>query len=447
MIAYYFPPFGGVPVQRTLKFVKYLREYKWEPVVLTVRNGNDHFHPNDPSLLMKIPVAMEVVRTREINIIAKVIRSLRGKVPVKHSGSGDGQGKGIAAVIMKLRRLLYNSIWFPDEKNYWIPGAIATGLRILSDRDISAIYVSGYPWSSFLVGAFLSRLKGKPLILDFRDAWTLNPRKLWDNRLQRYWENMVLAQASKVIFATNLMREGYIERYPFMDKEKFVTITNGYDFDDFQYYKKKVTRIDKRFLITFTGTFNDNIPPLDTDQSPYYFLQGLSRMLKEKDISKNIRIRFVGDFGKNNKVLVKEMGLEDVVEFAGHVSHDKCIQYQTETDLLLLIIYTCEWSKSVLTGKLFEYIGAGKPILALVPDGEAKDLIIEDKLGIIVKPKDIDGIKNTILKFYTDWEQGKLKFEEHNSAVNKYEMRTLTKKLVDTIEEVTANYQENLNAI
>ncbi len=434
MIAYYFPPFGGVPVQRTLKFAKYLLKYGWNPVVLTVRDGYDHFHPNDPSLINKIPDEVEVIRSREIGMIVRVAGFLNRKIQ-------RGANKATTKVrfinyILKLRKLLYNTFWFPDEKNTWAPGAFIKGLRILAKEDISIIYVSGYPWSAFLVGVILSKLKGIPLILDFRDAWTLNPRGFWDNCFQRFWEGKVLLHANKIIFATNLMREGYIEKYPWIDRKKFITITNGFDCDDYKDFEGRKEKDNKKFLITFTGTFNDSIPPLDIDQSPYYFLKGLSRLLNEKDIFENIRICFVGGFGKKNEALVKEMGLEDVVELKGHVSHDKCIQYQTEADLLLLIIYTCEWSKSVLTGKLFEYIGARKPILALVPDGEAKDLIVKERLGRVVVPKDIEGIKNTILAFYDEWKNNKLKREENNSVFEKYEMSALTKNLVDVIETI-----------
>ncbi len=434
IIAYYFPPFGGVPVQRTLKFVKYLLKYNWNPVVLTVRNGYDHFHPNDPSLLSKIPDGVEVIRTREIGIIARVIKFLRSRVP-KRPNNVNGN-EGFTGKVVRLRKLLYNSLWFPDEKCYWIPGVILAGLRLLSKQDIGVIYASGYPWSAFLVGALLSKLKGIPLILDFRDAWTLNPRGFWNNRFQRFWESKVLLQASRVVFATNLMREGYIERYPWMDRKKFITITNGFDYEDFKDFDGRKEKDSKKFLITFTGTFNDNIPPLDIDQSPYYFLKGLSKLLKEKDISKRIRVRFVGNFGENNRYLIKSSSLENIVELTGCVSHDKCVEYQMEADLLLLIICPCEGSKSILTGKLFEYIGARKTILALVPDGEAKDLIVKENLGISVEPKDIEGIKNAIFKFYNDWEQKKLKIEEDDRVYKKYEMRALTKKLVDTIEEI-----------
>jgi glycosyltransferase involved in cell wall biosynthesis len=433
IIAYYFPPFGGVPVQRTLKFVKYLPVYKWDPMVLTVLNGYDHFHPNDPSLLSKIPMNIKVFRARELNVIARLIRFLRGKSSANKSVE---KNKRFAGRTMRLRRLLYNTLWFPDEKTFWILGAIFTGLRLLSREDTAVIYASGYPWSAFLVGAFLSKLKGIPLILDFRDAWTLSQRELWNNRFQRFWENKVLLHASRVVFATNLMRKGYIERYPWIAKEKFITITNGFDHEDFKRFHGKERNDSEKFLITFAGTFNDNIPPLDIDQSPYYFLQGLSKLLKEKDISKSILVRFVGNFGENNKSLVKKLDLENVIELTGYVSHDKSIEYQMEADLLLLIICQCDGAKLILTGKVFEYIGARKPILALAPDGEAKDLIVKEGLGITVGPKDIDGIKNTIFELYKSWKQNSLKLERNDCVFKKYEMKALTKKLVETIESI-----------
>lgn len=433
IIAYYFPPLGGVPVQRTLRFVKYLPLYKWHPTVLTVLNGYDHFHPNDPSLLKDIPRGLEVLRAREIGVIARLIKFIR-RGP--HTNNTFEKKKRFAGIIRKLRKILYNSLWFPDEKTYWIPGAIFAALRLLSRGEILVIYASGYPWSAFLVGSFLSKLKGVPLILDFRDAWTLNQRGLWNNRFHRFWENKVLLQASRVIFATNLMRKYYIERYPRIDKEKFVTITNGFDCEDFKRFHGSKGRDNERFLITLAGTFNDNVPPLDADQSPYYFLKGLAKLLNEKDISNSIRVRFVGKFGENNKNFVKSLGLEEIIELTGYVPHEKSIEYQIEADLLLLIISECE-SNFVLTGKLFEYIGARKPILALVPDGEAKDLIMRESLGKTVNPRDIDRIKDTIYEFYEDWKRDNLRFERNDGVLERYEMKSLTKKLVDVIEKTT----------
>ncbi len=436
MIAYYFPPFGGVPVQRTLKFIKYLPEYGWKPFVLTVLDGYDHFHPNDPSLLKKIPDGM-IIRAKEVGIVSSFIRFLRRKSPVNtiiHKFLITSN-----TVSIRLRKILYNSLWFPDEKGYWIPGAIFRGLQLLTKQDIGIIYASGYPWSAFLVGAILNKLKGIPLVLDFRDAWTLNPRGLWDNRFQRFWESRVLLQASKAIFATNLMREDYIERYPWIDREKFITITNGFDYEDFKGFDGRKEKDSKKFLITFTGTFNDNVPPLDIDQSPYYFLKGLARLLKNdnSDIQKNIFIRFVGDFSENNRSFVKRLSLEDIVEITGHVSHGKSIEFQLESDLLLLIISPCPKSKSILTGKLFEYIGAKKPILALVPDGEAKDLIVKEGLGVAVEPKDIDGIEKAIFGLYEKWKLNSLKFGGNGSLFRKYEMSVLTKKFVEAIEGIS----------
>ena len=428
MIAYYFPPFGGVPVQRTLKFVRYLPECGWEPTVLTVLNGYDHFHPKDHSLLRKIPDGVEVIRVRDISIIARVIKFIRSKVPEEFTNK-----------IVWLRKQLYNTLLFPDEKNCWILGAVFKGLRLLSKQDIGVIYASGYPWSAFLVGAILSKFKGIPLILDFRDAWTLNPRGFWNSHFQRFWENRVLLQASKAIFATNLMREGYIERYPWIDRRKFITITNGFDYEDFKGFDGRKEKDSKKFLITFTGTFNDNVPPLDIDQSPYYFLQGLVRLLKNdnSDIRKNIFIRFVGDFSENNKDFVKRLGLENVVEITGHVPHGRSIEFQLESDVLLLMISPCPESKSTLTGKLFEYIGARKPILALVPDGEAKDLMVNEGLGVAVEPKDIDGIEKAIFGLYKKWKLNSLKFGGNGSLFRKYEMSVLTKKLVEAIEGIS----------
>jgi glycosyltransferase involved in cell wall biosynthesis len=119
-------------------------------------------------------------------------------------------------------------------------------------------------------------------------------------------------------------------------------------------------------------------------------------------VSNSLKVRFVGKFGENNTNLVQQLDLANVVELTGSVSHNKCIEYQIEADLLLIIIYSCNQNVPDLFGKLFEYIGAKNPILVLVLDCEAKDLIVKEKLGKTVVPKDIDGIKNAIFEYYNN---------------------------------------------
>jgi glycosyltransferase involved in cell wall biosynthesis len=376
VIAYHYPPLGGGGVFRTLSFTKYLPQFGYQPYVLTAKNPM--YRPKDPSLLKEIPPEIKVYRT--LSLEHRILR-----VP---------------------RRLLHvNLKWLyvPDENIGWLPTAVSTGANLIKRERIGAIYATSPAWTSLLIGFLLKKKTKKPLIVDYRDPWTDNVFIKYPTQvhrlIERKMEEKVLSQADFVTVATESIKNSLMERYPFL-KSKIETVTNGFDPDDFK--NVRIYPNPDKFRITFIGS----IYGLLTAKP---FLSALKELFEEnRKLKEKMEARFVGNFGRETPKLVEEYGLRENVKLIDYVSHGKCVEYMMNSEALLLLI-TIEGSggEGILTGKLFEYLASGKPIIAIVPTkGLAAKMIESLEAGAVASPRDVPSIKKTMLTFYEKWAKG-----------------------------------------
>jgi glycosyltransferase involved in cell wall biosynthesis len=413
MIAYHYPPFGGGGVFRTLKFTKYLPKFGFQPYVLTVKNPM--YMIRDPKLLREIPPEAKVFRAFSFEH-----RALR--VP---------------------RLLNIDLKWFyiPDVNIGWLPFAFHAGVKIIEKEEIDTIFVTAPPFTSFLVGYLLKRKTGKPLILDFRDPWTDSPfteypTKLHEN-IEKKMEEIIVTHADYVIGAGNSIKHSLIKKYPFI-KSKIEVITNGFDPDDFK--NLKIHEPTNKFRITHTGS-------LYGVRTARPVLLALKELTEEKpDLRKKLEIMFVGKYGKETPLLVRNFRLEDTVKLIRYISHKECLELMLNSHaLLLLITAKGPRGKGILTGKLFEYLACQRPILAIAPEnGAAADIIKSLKAGTVVSPDKIQLIKQTILEFYKKWKQDKL--AKIISDITKYDRRFLTQRLAQIFEKVTSDFLDKMQS-
>ena len=207
-------------------------------------------------------------------------------------------------------------------------------------------------------------------------------------------------------------------------------IPNGYDPADFEGVDAGSLRSPDKFLIVYTGSFYGE------RQTPEYFLRGLRDFLAQNaDRRSRVEVRIVGSIFDRHSRLIDELDLGDVVKIWGTVSHDVAVRHQLAADLLLLVIGKGPGSDMVLTGKVFEYIGASRPILALVPpNGAAAKLIDETKTGVIVDPLDVNEISRTLAMLYDAWAAGGIQFGPDDNKIRQYDRRMLTGNLAETFE-------------
>ena len=382
-VAYYFPPRGGAGVQRSLKFVKYLRRFGWEPTVLTT-TYESRAGAHDESLLAEVPEGTEIVEVPS-----------RESLFVRMGSLGLGRLTGLT-----LR---------PDAMVTWARAALPVAHRLCREAPFDCVYTSVQPWSAGLVGLGLKRSLAVPWVSDFRDPWTESLHLEWPSRahwlLDRKLEEVYLENADRTLVVTPTMKEEFLAGHPHIAPETIEVLYNGFDREDFE---APGGEDDGKFTIVFAGkfqydhgrassretfrlrvrdlaTFKPRNVRLDT-HSPIYFFKALAEFLsRDEERRSRTRCIFAGSIGRGNMSLAGQLGLDEVVENRGYLPHRDAVRLVKSADALLLPMFSTDDPAervAYASGKVFEYIAAGRPILALTQEGDARDLALASGLGV-----------------------------------------------------------------
>jgi glycosyltransferase involved in cell wall biosynthesis len=436
LVVYEFPPEGARGTKRAIKFIKYLADLGWEPVILTVKDGNHDFY--DGSLFSEIHPSLRVYR-------AFTLESLFHRTEQSdHLEVRDAlQDKADHARITATRRMLLTAYHFfgeyvrvPDSRILWFPFSLLSGLRIVKREAIDLIFASGPSFTNHIVAAALKKLTGRPLVLDFRDAWASDPAAEWKNeaqaRLIHILESGVVSIADRVVSTTEGITNDFVTRYQNI-RAKFLTITNGYDLDDFQVTGHSDNGPEGRpFVIVHAGTLGD-------ERSPKEFLHALGMLVREQpELEQEIRVIFVGQNttfrdGRTIESYLEEYQLGKVVRLTGFVSRGKSIEYMRSADLLLLIIGKVPKEKSLIygiSGKIYDYALAGRFVLAIAEPGASADMVLRLGLGRVVATDGAETIKTQILNCYTAFKNGILIPDINSDLLKAFDFAHLTRRLV-----------------
>lgn len=389
VIAYYYPPMGLSGVQRTLKFTKYLPDYDWQPIVLT--SSPRSFYAYDEGMLGEID-------TEKVLIYRTAQGSAAGKKEIVNNRKIS---KFRSYFVQKIARAILQTIYQPDSKIRWKKPALELGRKILSEHKVDVIYATAPPFTDFLVAKQLSDEFGIPYVVDYRDVWIDNPFHFFATPFHKMYavglEKEILTYAKQVIVTNRRTKELLLKRYSMMKHDDISIIAHGYDEEDFSPVRH-IKPDPKHFTITHSGLFQDN-------RNPKYFLKALSQFLADTPEAKSkVKANFIGLMRPGHQKYVKKYGLEDVVKQFGYLSHAETVEQLMLSDVLWLMLNDTVRSP----GKLYEYFGAKKPILACLPDGTMKKLAIDTKAAICTSPKDVAAIKEAISKFYGMWKKGLL---------------------------------------
>lgn len=399
IIAQYFPPAGGGGVQRVTKFVKYLPQFGWEPTVLTV--GEDFYRITDNSLMDDVTPGVKVVRTQYL------------------------KSKFLARLGVE-----------------WLPYLLSAAIRLCRRERFHAVFITGGPFIPFVCGYTLKKVFGLSYVLDFRDAWTLNSYfkkmrfggQVYNNIVARPLERLTVKNANQVICVCEPMMRDYIQEFPFEDNGKFTVLPNGFDTDDISVTTHS---LEKRASVRHPGEINlSHIGSFTPYRTPYVFLEALKSLVdKDKDLVGILRVNFIG--GYHNVEIEKKIryyadsSLKGILQVKGRASHSECAGWLSDSTALLLVT---GGDLSEQTGKVFEYIASGKPILALAPSQGAAAQVLKEAGGAIIVPHDNPaavacGLSELIrlIKTGTDPEQD-------IEAVSKYHRKELTKKLARILD-------------
>jgi glycosyltransferase involved in cell wall biosynthesis len=424
IIAYYFPPLGMGGVQRVTKFAKYLPLFGWKPYVLTIKEVE--YFAKDYSLLEYIPREVETIRTGSFDPLRvwSILRNILKK--------GKRKDKPVKAYPSR-RSKLFSWLFFPDNKVGWIPFALMNGLKLCRKEKFDLIFSSSPPPSLHLTGYLLKRFTGIPWIADFRDPWTgykfenfPTPFHLF---LKKRMERFIINKADKVITANPAITRDFENRLS--HPQKICLIHQGYDEEDFQ---KVLFSPSEIFTIGYLGT-------LSPDCDPEPFFAALGELIGEGIISKD-KIRFVHvglSMGIDLDNLIEKYKLKEVVQEKGYLSHPDSLKEMANVSLLLLVTSD---HPLIFPAKVFEYLRLKKPILGILPPkSQIAEFLIEMKAGIVVSPKDEDGIKQGLLLYFKNFTEGKITSDINEEWINKFERKSITLKLTSLFDEVVQRWR------
>jgi glycosyltransferase involved in cell wall biosynthesis len=382
LVTMYFPPAGGGGVQRSLKLAQYLPALGIETHVLA---------PDDPKWVhrdpeLRVPTQAWIHRARYVGPRAR-------KPAEELRAAQGGLERALVQAQVTARRLL-----LPDASVTWNLTAIPAAIRIARREGIDAVITTSPPGSVHLVGAAVQRTTGARWIADLRDPLVANQHRRDDTaaaRARQAANEQVARLVARHADAITCVSEAIADEVRGLEARGLVrVISNGCDFDDFTGLEY---RPGSRFRITHTGSFFGK-------RDPRPFLQAFH------DADLDAVARFVGDFRSTDREWADALGLGDRLELVDYLPRAESLRLQRDSEALLLLVPDAGGrGKGVLSGKVFEYIAAGRPILAVVPtDGAAAELVRETGSGIVVAPDDVEGIKEALVELHTRFAKGGL---------------------------------------
>lgn len=414
IITYYWPPSGGAGVQRWLKFVKYLPEFGIEPFVLTVEAGQAAYPVLDASLEHDVNAAVKVFRTPCTDYF-KFYRMFSGKKELPTGGiSSDGK----SSLKQKVMGFVRGNLLLPDPRRGWNSYAYSKAAELIRTHNIDTVVTTSPPHSTQLIGLKLKQKLGIRWVADLRDPWTdiYYYNQFYHTgiakAIDQAYERKVVEHADALITVSADLARIYSGKTTMQVQHKINVIPNGFDESDFP--PELYTQQDEP-VIAYTGTLSDE-----------YDLSGFIRAMQHS--ASELGLRFVGKVSPAQQHLLEDLPVKP--EYIGHVPHLASIEHLMKARILLLVIPKVKNNRGILTGKFFEYLASGKPILAIGPcDGDLAEIIRSTGCGEIFDYADWEGIKAFVRQNAVSGQAAKPRPE----AVL-YSRRSLTKRLASVLE-------------
>lgn len=406
-------------MQRWLKFVKYLPYFDVTPVVYTVKDPD--YAIEDESLLSEVSSDIQVIR-ESIWEPNSILSKFNPKEQQKSAGFIDPDPSFLGRQIQYVRA----NFFIPDARKFWIKPSVKKLTPFVLENDIDVVITTGPPHSLHIIGAELKKRTGVKWLADFRDPWTnidyFHSLPLTQKAKEKHYqmETMVLEQADVVTVVGKSMKEEFSDR-----NDHVHVLTNGFD----ETSQTEEVYLDKKFSICHIGMMN-------ADRNPLILWQALQELTEESaDFKKDLVVKLIGKCDQEVYQSVSDFGLTNHVSFVAYVPHKDVLRFQRSAQVLLLAVNNVPSSKSLITGKIFEYLQSQRPVIGIGPvDGDLAAILNETGAGQVVDFEDLFSLKQLISKYYSLYRSGKLKGEARN--IDRYHRKHLTEDLAGILKSL-----------
>ena len=423
IITYYWPPAGGPGVQRWLKFVKYLPDFGFEPIVYLPENPS--YPIIDENLLSEVSNQLVILRNKIVEPYQWA--SFLSKNKTKKISSGIIPNNKKQTILDQLLLWIRGNVFIPDARVLWVKPSVKYLEKYLSENGITTIITSGPPHSLHLIGLELKQKLNVRWVADFRDPWTTigyhKALKLSEFAANKHkqLESKVLNNADLILVTSPSTRAEFKK----ITSKPIEVITNGYDVE-----KIGNQIVDKKFSLAHIGSFL-------SERNPRILWESISELIRENPLfASHFQLKLIGAVSQEVLDSIALFQLQNYVNNLGYVSHDEAIVHQKKSQILLLIEINSEDTKSIIPGKLFEYLVSERPIIGLGPKGsDFAEIIIDTNTGVFVDYSEKEKLKNYIANYFSLFLEGNLK--SNGVGLQKYSRKNLTEKLANLLNRKT----------
>ena len=419
IITYYWPPAGGPGVQRWLKFVKYLPDFGIQPIV---------YIPDNPTYPIVDENLVNEVSDKAIILRNKIfepyqLASFLSKNKTKKISSGIIPNKKKQSFLDKTFLWIRGNLFIPDARMFWVKPSVSYLEKYIADNNIDTIITSGPPHSLHLIGLELKQKLDLKWFADFRDPWTTigyhKSLRLsnFATKKHKALEHQVLNSADTIIVTSKTTKT----EFEAITTKPISVITNGYDSEQVE----KQT-LDTKFSLAHIGSFL-------SERNPLILWESLTELIQEvPGFNSHLEIKLIGAVSQEVLETISQFELNKYLNNLGYVSHNVAIAHQRKSQVLVLIEINSGDTKSIIPGKLFEYMVSNRPIIAIGPqDSDFAEIITSTNTGVFLTYSEKMKLKSVILDFYNQFLEGKL--QSNGVGLQKYSRKSLTKELAQLI--------------
>lgn len=419
IITYYWPPAGGPGVQRWLKFAKYLPDFNVQPIIYVPQNPT--YPIVDKSLVNEVSDKLIVIKKTIFEPYQ--LAGFFSKNKAKKISSGIISSAKKQSLVEKILLWIRGNLFIPDARVYWVNPSVRYLKKYIQENNIDTIVTSGPPHSLHLIGLKLKQELELKWYADFRDPWTSigyhKALKLssYANKRHKTLEKLVLNTADTIIVTSKTTKT----EFEAITNKPIAVITNGYDLE-------KITKqpLNEKFTMAHIGSFL-------SDRNPKILWEVLHELINENTLFADcFQLKLIGKTSQEIIDSIVEHQLYKYCNNLGYVSHIEALEHQRTAQVLLLIEINSEETKSIIPGKLFEYMVSERPIIAIGPkNSDFAEIITETNTGVFFTYNEKERLKKIIISYFDLYLENKL--QVHPVGLQQYSRKSLTAQLAQLI--------------